>query len=43
MISRKEFSEKVEKLLVKGRGADVMSAIVRVCELNNIEPDSAKR
>ena len=43
MISRKEFSEQVEKLLVKGRGADIMSAIVKVCELNNIEPESAKR
>jgi hypothetical protein len=43
MITRKEFSEQVEKLLVKGRGADVMSAIVKVCELNNIEPESAKR
>ena len=39
MISKKEFSEQVEKLLVKGRGADVMSAIVKVCELNNIEPE----
>ena len=29
MITRKEFSEQVEKLLVKGRGADVMSAIVK--------------
>jgi hypothetical protein len=43
MISRKEFSEQVEKLIVKGRGADIMSAIVKVCELNNIEPESAKR
>ena len=43
MITRKEFSEQVEKLLVKGRGADVMSAIVKVCDLNNIEPESAKR
>ena len=43
MITRKEFSEQVEKLLVKGRGADVMSAIVKVCELNNVEPESAKR
>ena len=43
MITRKEFSEQVEKLLVKGRGAEVMSAIVKVCELNNIEPESAKR
>ena len=43
MITRKEFSEQVEKLLIKGRGSDVMSAIVKVCELNNIEPESAKR
>ena len=43
MISRKEFSEQVEKLIVKGRGADIMSAIVKVCELNNIELESAKR
>ena len=43
MITRKEFSEQVEKLLVRGRGADIMSAIVKVCELNNVEPESAKR
>jgi len=43
MITRKEFSEQVEKLLVKGRNGDVMSAIIKVCELNNIEPESAKR
>ena len=43
MITRKEFSEQVEKLVVKGRGADVMSAIVKVCELNNVEPEGAKR
>ena len=43
MITRKEFSEQVERLIVRGRGADIMSAIVKVCELNNVEPESAKR
>ena len=43
MISRKEFTEQVERLLTKGKGCDVMSAIIKVCELNNIEPESAKR
>ena len=43
MITRKEFTEQVERLLTKGRGCDVMSAIIKVCELNNIEPESAKR
>ena len=43
MISRKEFTEKVERLLSRGKGVDVMGAIVRVCENNNLEPESAKR
>lgn len=44
MINRKEFTEQVEKLLSKPKAAsDVMSAIIRVCEVNNIEPESAKR
>ena len=43
MISRKEFTEQVERLLTKGKGCDVMSAIIKVCEMNNIEPESAKR
>ena len=43
MITRQEFSEQVERLIVRGRGADIMSAIVKVCELNNVEPESAKR
>ena len=44
MINRKEFTEQVEKLLSKPKAAsDVMSAIIRVCEENNIEPESAKR
>ena len=41
MISRKEFTEQVEKLIM--RGTDVMDACVKVCEMNNIEPESAKR
>ena len=43
MISRKEFTEKVERLLSRGKGVDVMGAIVRVCEEHNLEPESAKR
>lgn len=42
MISRKEFTEQVEKLLV-GNRSDVVSAILKVCENNNMEPESAKR
>ena len=43
VITRKEFTEQVEQLLTRGRGCDVMSAIIKVCEVNNIEPESAKR
>lgn len=44
MISRKEFSEQVERLLARSKGTpDVMSAIIKVCEVNKIEPESAKR
>ena len=42
MISRKEFTEQVERLLV-GNKTDIMSAILRVCENNNVEPEGAKR
>jgi hypothetical protein len=42
MISRKEFSDKVEKLMVGGK-SDVMSAILKVCEQHMLEPESAKR
>ena len=42
MISRKEFTDQVEKLLLR-KGTDVMGAIVRVCENNKLEPESAKR
>ena len=44
MITRKEFSEQVERLIASGKGnTDVMSAIIKICEVNNIEPESAKR
>ena len=42
MITRKEFTEQVERLLV-GNRTDIMSAILKVCELNNVEPEGAKR
>ena len=42
MISKKEFTEQVEKL-IRGGKAGVMDAIVKVCELNNIEPEGTKR
>ena len=42
MITRKVFTEQVEKLLV-GNRTDIMSAILKVCELNNVEPEGAKR
>ena len=42
MISKKEFTEKVEKLWRYGK-SDVMSAILKVCEENMLEPESAKR
>ena len=42
MITRKEFTEQVERLIVGGR-TDVMSAILKVCEINNVEPEGAKR
>ena len=42
MISRKEFTEQVERLLV-GNRTDIMSAILKVCEINGVEPEGAKR
>ena len=42
MISKKEFTEQVEKLLIGGK-TDVMGAIIKVCENNKVEPESAKR
>jgi len=42
VISKKDFTEQVEKLLIGGK-TDVMGAIIRVCEDNRIEPESAKR
>ena len=42
MITRKEITEQVEKLLV-GNRTDIMSAILKVCEINGVEPEGAKR
>ena len=42
MISKKEFTEQVERLLSTGK-ADVMGAILKVCENNRLEPEGAKR
>ena len=42
MITRIEFTDQVEKLLI-GNRTDIMSAILKVCELNNVEPEGAKR
>jgi hypothetical protein len=42
MISKKEFTEKVEKLIA-GDKCDVISAVLKVCEESNIEPEGAKR
>ena len=42
MISKKEFTQQVENLLLKTK-SDVMDAIITVCERNNLEPESAKR
>ena len=42
MITKKEFTEQVEKVLLKSK-TDVMDAIISVCEKNNLEHESAKR
>ena len=42
MISKKDFTEKVEELILKSK-LDVVDAILKVCEQNNLEPESAKR
>tara|TARA_B110000459_G_scaffold195042_1_gene235183 strand:- start:812 stop:1045 length:234 start_codon:yes stop_codon:yes gene_type:complete len=42
MISKKEFTEKVEQLILKSK-LDVVDAILKVCEQNSLEPESAKR
>ena len=38
MITRKEFTEQVERLII-GNRTDVMSAILKVCEINNVEQE----
>ena len=42
MITRKEFTEQVERLII-GNRTDVISAILKVWEINNVEPEGAKR
>ena len=42
MITKKEFCEQVEKLM-RDRNVDVMDAILKTCEVNQIEPEGAKR
>ena len=42
MISKKDFTEQVEQLIIKSK-LDVVDAILKVCEQNNLEPESAKR
>ena len=43
MITKKEFTEKVEKLLLRAKNIDVMGAILKICEEHMLEPESAKR
>lgn len=43
MITKQEFTEQVELILIHGKGVTVMDAILKVCENNNIEPESSKR
>lgn len=43
MITKKDFTEQVETLLLKSKGTDILGTILKVCELNNVEPESAKR
>lgn len=41
ILSKKQFSEKVESKISKG--AEVIDAILGVCENYSLEPESAKR
>lgn len=42
MITKKEFNDQVEALL-RGGKAGVIDAIIKICEKNTLEPESAKR
>lgn len=42
MINKKDFNDQVEALL-KGGKAGVIDSIIKICETNNLEPESAKR
>lgn len=43
MITKKEFTDQVEQLLIRSKGTDVLGTILKVCEKNNVEPEAAKR
>ena len=43
LVTRKEFTNQVETLLAKSKHADVISCILKVCEDNKVDPESAKR
>ena len=42
MISKKEFTEKVEQLLTRD-SSDIIGTVLKVCSNENIEPESVKR
>lgn len=43
MITKEEFTQKVELILIHGNAYNIVDAILKVCDENNIEPESAKR
>lgn len=43
MIGKKEFTEQVEALLSRSKNVDVLGTIVKVCNDNNLEPETVKR
>lgn len=42
MISKKEFTEKVERMLTLD-SSDIIGTVLKVCANENIEPESVKR
>lgn len=43
MITKEEFTQKVELILIHGNAYNIVDAILKVCDENKIEPESAKR
>ncbi len=43
LVTKKEFTNQVEAMLVRTKNADVISCILKVCEDNKVDPESAKR